>query len=89
MPQEICFSQSEALYTLIRVLTLPQYGISALVSQTSFRRETVCGVMKCQLFSQATAEQASKFKPLLMTIILVLFILLMTVVISMTIMSVG
>ena len=70
-------------------MTVHQYGISALVSQTSFRRETVCGVMKCQLFSQATAEQASKFKPLLMTIILVLFILPMTVLISKTIMSVG
>ena len=70
-------------------MTVHQYGISALVSQTSFRRETVCGVMKCQLFSQATAEQASKFKPLLMTIILVLFILPMTVLISKTIMLVG
>ena len=70
-------------------MTLPHYRISALVSQTSFRRETVCGVMKFQLFSQATAEQASKFKPLLMTITLVLFILPTTVVISMTIMSVG
>ena len=39
-------------------MTVHQYEISALVSQTSFRRETVCGVMKCQLFSQATAEQA-------------------------------
>ena len=31
-----------------------QYGISVLVSQTSFRGETVGGVAKCHLFSQAT-----------------------------------
>ena len=31
-----------------------QYGISALVSQTSFRGETSVGVSKCWLFSQAT-----------------------------------
>ena len=31
-----------------------QYGISALVSQTSFRGETVGGIAKCRLFSQAT-----------------------------------
>ena len=30
-----------------------QYGISALVSQTSFRGETSVGVTKCRLFSQA------------------------------------
>ena len=30
-----------------------QYGISALVSQTSFREETVGGVAKSRLFSQA------------------------------------
>ena len=30
-----------------------QYGISALVPQTSFRGETRDGVAKCRLFSQA------------------------------------
>ena len=29
------------------------YGISALVSHTSFGRETSGGILKCQLFSQA------------------------------------
>ena len=37
------------------VVTRHQYGISALVSQTSFRGETVNCVAKCRLFSQATA----------------------------------
>ena len=32
-----------------------QYGISVLVSQTSFRGETIGGVTKSQLFSQAMA----------------------------------
>ena len=31
-----------------------QYGISALVSHTSFRGETFGGVATCRLFSQAT-----------------------------------
>ena len=31
-----------------------QFGISALPSQTSFRGETVNGVAKCRLFSQAS-----------------------------------
>ena len=35
-------------------MTRHQYGISALVSQTSFRGETVGGVAKCRLFTQAT-----------------------------------
>ena len=39
--------------TQIWVVTLHQYGISALVFQTSFRGETVGGVAKCRLFSQA------------------------------------
>ena len=38
----------------IWVVTRPQYGISALVSQTSFRGGTVGGVVKYQLFCQAT-----------------------------------
>ena len=40
--------------TRIFVVTRHQYGISALVLQTSFRRETSGGVSKCRLFSQAT-----------------------------------
>ena len=40
--------------TQIRVLTRHQYGISALVSQTSFGGETSGSVAKGQLFSQAT-----------------------------------
>ena len=40
--------------TQIWVVMRHQYGISALVSQTSFRGETVGGVAKCGLFSQAT-----------------------------------
>ena len=38
-----------------------QYGISALVSQTSFRGETSVGVSKCWLFSQATLGADSTF----------------------------
>ena len=37
----------------IWVVTLHQYGISALVSQMSFGRETSGSVAKCRLFSQA------------------------------------
>ena len=40
--------------TQIWVVTCLQYGISGLVSQTSFRGETSGGVAKCRLFSQAT-----------------------------------
>ena len=39
-----------------------QYGISVLVSQTSFRRETVGGVAKCRLFSQALVFKDSDLK---------------------------
>ena len=35
------------------VVTRHRYGISALVSQTSFRGETSGGVVRCRLFSQA------------------------------------
>ena len=49
---EICFNQSRALPHW--VVTHHQYGISALVSQTSFHGETVGGIVKCHLFSQAT-----------------------------------
>ena len=40
--------------TQIRVVTRHQYGISALVSQTSFGKETSSRIAKCRLFSQAT-----------------------------------
>ena len=39
----------------IWVVTRHQYGISALVSQTSFGGETSSSVAKCRLFSQASA----------------------------------
>ena len=39
--------------TQIWVVTRHQYGISALVSQTSFGGETSGSVAKCRLFSQA------------------------------------
>ena len=46
----------------IWVVTRHQYGISTLVSQTSFRGETVSGVVKYRLFSQATlASQIAHF----------------------------
>ena len=42
--------------TKIRVVTRCQYRISALVSQTSFGRETSGSVAKCRLFSQARVK---------------------------------
>ena len=44
----------EARPIRIWVVTRHQYGISALVSQTSFGGETSGDVAKCRLFSQAT-----------------------------------
>ena len=41
------------LVALVWVVTRHQNGISAVISQTSFRGETNGGVTKCQLFSQA------------------------------------
>ena len=40
--------------TQIWVVTRHQYGISVLVSQTSFDGETNGSVVKCQLFSHAS-----------------------------------
>ena len=40
--------------TQIWVVTRHQYGISALVSKTSFGWETSGSVARCRLFSQAT-----------------------------------
>ena len=45
----------------IWVVTRHQYGISALVSQTSFRGETSCGVVKCRASSQAKAREQVGF----------------------------
>ena len=49
--------------TQIWVVTRHQYGISALVSQTSFRGETSGSVAKCRLFSQAKHVPESKTCP--------------------------
>ena len=43
--------------TQIWVVTRHQYGISALVPQTSFRRETSGDVAKCRLFSSCSAHR--------------------------------
>ena len=43
--------------TQIWVVMSHQYGISALISQTSFRGDTSGGVAKCRLFSQASRIQ--------------------------------
>ena len=51
--EEICLSQSRALPWSGFWMTRHQCGISALVSWTSFRRETSGGVAKCRLFSQS------------------------------------
>ena len=45
--------------TQIWVVRRHQYGLSALVSQTSFGGETSDGVAKCRLFSQASGNVAS------------------------------
>ena len=42
----------------IWVVTRHQYGITALVSQISFGGETVGGVAKCRLFSQASFKKS-------------------------------
>ena len=39
------------------LVTRHQYGISALVSQTSFGGETSDSVAKCRLFSQANGSR--------------------------------
>ena len=46
------------------LVTRHQYGISALVSQTSFRGETSGGVAKCRLFAQATFSTSLLFRSL-------------------------
>ena len=49
--------------TQIWVVTRHQYGISALVSQTSFREETSGGEAKCRLFSQVDTVKFRKLAP--------------------------
>ena len=44
--------------TQIRGMTRHQYGISALVSQTSFRGQITSGVAKCRLFYWLRADKA-------------------------------
>ena len=51
--------------TQIWVVTCYQYGISAIVSQTTFCEEIVGGFAKCCLFSQASSSQFALFFPLL------------------------
>ena len=48
--------------TQIWVVTHRQYGISALVSQTSFGKETSGSVAKCRLFSQANTVIIRRWK---------------------------
>ena len=43
--------------TQISVVMRHQYGISALISQRLFCRETSIGVARCRLFSQATRQR--------------------------------
>ena len=43
--------------TQIRVMMCHQYGISVLVSQTSFGRETSGSIANCRLFSQARGHR--------------------------------
>ena len=40
--------------TQMSTVTCDQYGISVLISQTSFGRETIGSIAKCRLFSQTT-----------------------------------
>ena len=57
--------ESEALSSSAWVVTRRRYGISALVSQTSFSGETSGSVAKCRLFSQTKAppERDTFFEP--------------------------
>ena len=57
-PNDVWETSAEIPYwwritTQIWVVTRHQYGISGLVSQTSFGRETSGSIAKCRLFSQA------------------------------------
>ena len=50
---DVSISEQGSASTYVWVVTRLQYGISALVSQTSFRGETSSGVAKCRIFSKA------------------------------------
>ena len=50
------FSTNQKHYSDLGNYTADQYGISALVSQMSFCRETSEGIAKCWLFSEAILE---------------------------------
>ena len=50
---DVSVSKLGGACTCVWVVTRHHYGISALVSQTSFPGETSGGVAKCRLFSQA------------------------------------
>ena len=59
---EANFSNGTTSTTQIWVVARHQYGISVLVSQTSFHGETCGGVAECRLFCQAKSLK----KPLLL-----------------------
>ena len=61
--------------THIWVGTCHQYGISALVSQTSFGRETSRSIAKCQLFPQAIFYVKGKIHQRLCNIVLSGFVI--------------
>ena len=50
---DMSISKQGGASTYVWVVTRLQYGIAALVSQTSFRGETSGSVAKCRIFSQA------------------------------------
>ena len=60
--------------TQIWVVTPHQYGISALVSQTSFGGETSGSVAKCRLFSQANSSRLTAMNIIWFVFIVVLYI---------------
>ena len=55
---EVCFTDPTRSTTQIWVVTRHQYGISALVSQTSFRGQITSAVAKCRLFYWLRADKA-------------------------------
>ena len=52
--------------TQVWVVMCNQYGISVLISQTSFGRETSVSIPKCRLFAQATHHPHISFCVLLL-----------------------
>ena len=53
--------RAQKYHTDDALVTRHQYGISALVSQTLFRGETIGGVPKCRLFSQTINQTLSHY----------------------------